>query len=86
MNTSPNPASLPLRALALATALAVTGLGLVGVDGLARQRTVSPHAQIVQLDRVVVTGQRLTAASPGAVVVADAHCEAPARGVTPISC
>lgn len=86
MNTQPTPSSLPLRTFALAVALVVTGLGLAGVDGLARQRSVSPHAQIVQLDRVVVTGHRLAAQAPRSVVVADAHCEAPARGVTPIRC
>lgn len=86
MITQPKTSSLPQRTVALAIALGVTGLGLAGMDSLAQQRTVSSHAQIVQLDRVVVTGHRLTAESPKAIVVAAARCEAPMRSVTPIAC
>lgn len=50
------------HAAAAAVAIGLTVGQLVGVDALAQHRTVSPHAQIVQLERVVVTAPRSTAA------------------------
>jgi hypothetical protein len=76
MNTTPISTPFSLRAAAAAFALGVTAFGLVGVDGLAKHRTVSPYAQVVELQRVVVTGHRLTATAPTPVVVAQAQCKA----------
>jgi hypothetical protein len=78
--------SLSLRAAAAACALGVTAFGLVGVDGLAQKRSVSPYAQIVQLERVVVTGQRLNAATTKDIVVADAACMTSARSAAAAPC
>lgn len=59
MNRLPISSTLPLRALATTASLALTALVLIGIDGLAQQRSISPHAQIVELERVVITPQRV---------------------------
>ena len=59
------------HAAAAAVALGLTAVQLVGVDALAQHRSVSPHAQVVQLERVVVTASRQSAAL-GAACVDDA--------------
>lgn len=82
----PIRSSLALRAVAAACALGVTAIGLVGVDGLAQKRSVSPYAQVVQLERVVVTGQRLSASVPAPRLVAALGCSAAAQSVETAGC
>ena len=48
-----------VQALGIAFALVATTAMLGGTELLATQRTVSGHAQIVQLPRVTVTKQRI---------------------------
>ena len=48
-----------VQALGIAFALVATSAMLSGTELLATQRTVSSHAQVVQLPRVTVTKQRI---------------------------
>lgn len=66
------------HAAAAAVALVLTVGQLVGVDALAQHRTVSPHAQVVQLERVVVTAHR-SAAAPADTQLAAACTATAAR-------
>lgn len=67
------------HAVAAVFALALTGAQLVGVDALAQHRTVSPHAQVVKLERVVVTAHRSAAAAPVATLASACTLAAVAR-------
>jgi len=74
MNHLPTPVSPKWRGLAAVLAVSATVLGLTGVDSLAKQRWVSPHAQVVELQRVVVTARRSMATAESPVAVAAASC------------
>ena len=64
MSTDSRPPRVPgtpafVQALGLAFAVVATVAMLGGTELIATQRTVSSHAQIVQLPRVTVTKQRI---------------------------
>ena len=65
-----------VQALGIAFALVATTAMLSGTELLATQRTVSGHAQIVQLPRVTVTKQRI-AGVPVLHTAADERQSAP---------
>lgn len=68
-----------IRALGAVSAVFATTAMLGGTDLLAQHRLVSSRAQVVQLPRVVVSGQRV-AAAPAALHTAAVERSAP-RGV-----
>lgn len=73
------PPSLSLRStqlLAAVLAVGVTAMQLVGVDALAQHRSLSSHARVFQLERVVVTASRVAAIQPLV-----GRCEATTRTV-----
>lgn len=72
-------ASRSIHLGAAALAVFFTGAQLSVIEALAQQRQVSAHAQVVQLDRVVVTGQR--ASSQAAATRPIAACQ-PIEGAT----
>ena len=78
MNQPAASSSIRARSSAFVVAVLLTGSQLLLVEQLAQYRSVSAHAQIVQLERVVVTGHRL-AHAPAEQLVAKA-CTAWAQG------
>ena len=83
MSTESRPLRVPgtpafVQALGLAFAVVATVAILGGTELIATQRTVSSHAQVVQLPRVTVTKQRIAAGEPALRTAADER--QPARG------
>lgn len=69
-----------VQCFAVAVAVLVTAVQLRSVDSLAQHRTIAPHVQVVQLPRVVITGQRLVATPTPAAAATLARTEAAASG------
>ena len=81
MKTTSRNARNPLfsaQALAAVLAVGCTSALLAGVDTLAQQRSVSSHARVVQLQRVVVTAPRNVAVPTAAPRIATV-CDESAR-------